>query len=98
MNVASITPSEGITLRVRVQPKASGNEILGFREGALRLRVTAPPEDGKANAAVVHLLAKTLGVSRNQLEIVRGHSSRNKLIRVTSMNVHEIRHRLDPTA
>ena len=98
MNVASIAPSGGITLRVRVQPRASGNEILGFREEILRLRVPAPPEDGEANAAVVHLLAKTLGVSRNQLEIVRGHSSRNKLIQVTSMNVHEIRHSLDPTA
>ena len=94
MNVASITPSGGITLRVWVQPKASGNETLGFREEILRLRVTAPPEDGKANAAVVHLLAKTLGLSRNQLEIIRGHSSRNKLVRVTSLNVHEIRHRL----
>mgnify|MGYP003308356691 CR=1 FL=1 len=60
----------------------------------MRLRVTAPTEDRKANAAVVNLLAKTLGLSRNQLEIIRGHSSRNKLIRVTSSNVQEIKHRL----
>ncbi len=50
-------------IRVRVQPKASENKILGFREDVLRLRVTAPPEDGKANAAVVRLLAQTLGIS-----------------------------------
>ena len=92
--MVSIAPSRGTTLRVRVQPKASGNETLGFREEILRLRVTAPPEDGKANAAVVHLLAKTLGLSRNQLEIIQGHSSRNKLIRIASLNVHDIRHRL----
>ena len=94
MNVVSIDPSGGTTLRVRVQPKASGNEILGFREEILRLRVTAPPEDGKANSAVVHLVAKKLGLSRNQLEIIRGHSSRSKFIRVTSSNVQEIKHRL----
>ena len=94
MNVVSIPSSTGITLRVRVQPKASRNEILGFREEILRLRVTAPPEDGKANSAVVHLVAKALDLSRNQLEIIRGHSSRNKLIRVTSSNVQEIKHRL----
>lgn len=83
------------TIRVRVQPKASGNQILGFREDVLRLRVTAPPEDGKANAAVVRLLAQTLGVSRSQLEVVRGHSSRNKVIRISSLNAIEVRQRLD---
>ena len=82
------------TIRVRVQPKASGNQILGFREDVLRLRVTAPPEDGKANAAVVRLLAQTLGISRSRLEVVRGHSSRDKVIRVSSMNTLEIRQQI----
>ena len=69
---------------------------MGFRQDVLRLRVTAPPEDGKANAAVVRLLAQTLGISRSQLEVVRGHSSRHKVIRVSSLNALEVRQRLDP--
>ena len=60
----------------------------------MRLRVTAPPEDGRANAAVVRLLAQTLGISRSRLEVVRGHSSRDKVIRVSSMNTLEIRQQI----
>ena len=93
--MSAVASSEKTTIRVRVQPKASGNQILGFREDVLRLRVTAPPEDGKANAAVVRLLAQTLGISRSQLEVIRGHSSRNKVIRVSSLNAVEVRQRLD---
>ena len=71
---------------------------MGFREDILRLRVTAPPEDGKANAAVVRLLAQTLGIPRSRLEVIRGHSSRNKVIKVASLNALEVRQRLDPGA
>ena len=71
---------------------------MGFREDILRLRVTAPPEDGKANAAVVRLLAQTLGIPRSRLEIIQGHSSRNKVIKVASLNALEVRQRLDPGA
>ena len=95
MNETAAASSGGTTIRVRVQPKASSNQILGFREDVLRLRVTAPPEDGKANAAVVRLLAQTLGISRSDLEVVRGHSSRDKFIRVTSLSAPEVRRRLD---
>lgn len=95
MNETAAASSGGTTFRVRVQPKASSNQILGFREDVLRLRVTAPPEDGKANVAVVRLLAQTLGISRSDLEIVRGHSSRNKFIHVTSLSAPEVRRRLD---
>ena len=96
MSVSAVASSEETTIRVRVQPKASGNQILGFREDVLRLRVTAPPEDGRANAAVVRLLAQTLGISHSRLEVVWGHSSRDKLIRVSSLNALEVRQRLDP--
>ncbi|PKB63939.1 MAG: hypothetical protein BZY80_04620 [SAR202 cluster bacterium Io17-Chloro-G2] len=91
-------PKIQATIRVRVQPKASGNQILGFREDILRLRVTAPPEDGAANAAVVRLLAQTLGVSRSKLEVVRGHASRDKVIRVSSLNAQEVKQRLESPA
>lgn len=94
--MAAVVSSPQTTIRVRVQPKASGNQILGFRDDVLRLRVTAAPEDGKANAAVVRLLAKTLGVSQSQLEVVHGRSSRNKVIRVSSLDEQEVRQRLAP--
>jgi|TARA_B100000809_G_scaffold250291_1_gene282578 uncharacterized protein (TIGR00251 family) len=66
----------------------------GFEEGTLRLRVTAPPTEGKANAEVIALLAKTLGVSKSRLEIVRGHSSRDKVVSVKSLTEQEVQQRI----
>lgn len=96
--MAAVTRAGDTTIRVRVQPKASRNQVLGFREDALRLQVTAPPEDGKANAAVIRLLAQTLDIPQLDLAIVRGHSSRDKVIRVSSLGATEVRKRLDPVA
>ena len=79
---------------MRVQPKASRNQVDGFEEGTLRLRVTAPPTEGKANAEVIALLAKTLGVSKSRLEIVRGHSSRDKVVSVKSLTEQEVQQRI----
>ena len=75
------------TVRVRVQPKASRNQIVGFVGDILRVRVTAPPEDGKANQAVIDLLATSLGVAKSRLQIIRGHSSREKLVSVASRSI-----------
>lgn len=69
-------------LRVRVQPRAKRNEIAGERDGALLVRVTAPPVDGKANAAVCKLLAKALGVAPSTVAVIRGQSARDKLVSV----------------
>jgi uncharacterized protein (TIGR00251 family) len=69
-------------IEVRVVPRAKRNEIAGERDGRLLVRVAAPPVDGKANAAVVKLLAKALGVQRSAVAIVTGESARDKLIRV----------------
>ena len=57
----------GVTFMVTVQPKASRNKVGGYETGTLRLRVTAPPHDGKANEAVVSLLAETLDVAKSQV-------------------------------
>lgn len=71
----------GAEISVRVTPKASRNAV--EREGdMIRVRVTAPPEDGKANAAVLRLLAKSLGVAKTRLTLVRGATSRDKLFRL----------------
>lgn len=75
----------GVRVHLRVQPKASRNRIDGLAarpEGGavLRLRVTAPPEAGKANAAVIKLLAKAWGVPKSGLEIASGAADRNKTL------------------
>jgi uncharacterized protein (TIGR00251 family) len=67
---------------VRVVPRAKRTAIAGERDGRLLVRVAAPPVDGKANAAVVKLLAKTLGVPRSSVTIVSGELSRDKVVRV----------------
>ena len=82
------------TLPVRVQPKASNAEILGFRDGVLRVRVTAPPEDGKANAAAISLISKSLEIPRRSVRLIRGHSSRNKVFRVASLDLGQVKRRL----
>ena len=71
----------GALLAVRVTPKASRNEVV--RDGdALRVYVTTVPEAGKATAAVVKILAKSLGIAKTRLTLVRGETSRDKLFRV----------------
>ncbi len=71
----------GSEIAVRVTPKASRNAIT-VEEGAIRVYVTTVPEGGKANAAVVKLLAKALGVPKSRLELIRGATSRDKTFRV----------------
>lgn len=67
---------------VRVQPRASRNEIAGVRNGVLRVRLTAPPVEGAANEGLIDFLADELGVARRQVRIVSGFGSRNKVIEV----------------
>ncbi len=69
-------------LRLRVKPGARHREIRGVRAGALEVSVTAPPERGRANRAVLELLAEVLGVAPSRIELVRGHAGREKTIRV----------------
>jgi uncharacterized protein (TIGR00251 family) len=71
-----------ISFVVRVTPRASANVVTGVREGALVVRVTAPPVEGKANAAVVALLSTVLGVPRGQVRVDRGPAARTKRVSV----------------
>jgi uncharacterized protein (TIGR00251 family) len=87
-------PEDSCTLKVRVQPKASRNQVDGFEDGTLRLRVTAPPTEGKANAGVIALMAKTLGVSQSRLEIVRGRGSRDKVVAIDTLSEQEVHRRI----
>ncbi len=72
----------GTLLAVKVQPRAARNEIAGPLGGELRIRVTAPPVDAAANDALLRLLAERLGCPRGQVELVRGHTSRHKVIKL----------------
>jgi uncharacterized protein (TIGR00251 family) len=87
-------PGESCTIKVRVQPKSSRNQVGGFQDGTLRVRVTAAPTEGQANAAVIALLAKTLGVSKSRLGIIRGYSSRDKVVSVDTLTDQEVRRKL----
>jgi uncharacterized protein (TIGR00251 family) len=69
-------------LDVRVIPRAARDELAGVRAGRLLVRVTAPPLDGRANAAVCTLLAKAAGVPKGAVSVVRGASSRDKRVRI----------------
>ena len=71
------------TLSLRVTPNASRDELLGWDEaGSLRVKVRAVPEDGKANKAVITLLAKTLGIRKDQIKLLSGEKSRNKVLSI----------------
>jgi len=73
---------EAVLLHVRVQPKARANAVKGWHGEALRVTVTAAPEDGKANRAVIDLLAETFDVAPSAISLVRGSASRDKWFRL----------------
>jgi uncharacterized protein (TIGR00251 family) len=81
-------------LTLRVSPGAAHAAVVGRQGSAWKVRVTAPPEGGKANDAVVRLLAETLDVPRRDVEIVSGHSGRDKVVALAGIDAEEIDRRL----
>lgn len=75
-----------VFFKVRVMPRASRDCVVGIYEDSLKIRLTAAPLEGKANEACRAFLAKTLGVPRSQVEIFSGHTSRNKVIKVSGLS------------
>jgi len=73
---------EDLVLRVRVQPKASRDEICGLQGEALKVRITAPPVDGKANTHLIKFLAKQFGVARSAVTLLSGETGRDKRLRI----------------
>jgi uncharacterized protein (TIGR00251 family) len=86
--------SDNKWLSVKVTPNASRNEMTGFTEGVLQLKVAAPPVKGKANRELTAFLSRTLGVSKSSISIVKGHTSRNKVIIIDGLSREEIMKRL----
>jgi uncharacterized protein (TIGR00251 family) len=85
---------EGVLLPVKAKPGARKDSVVGEQAGALRVSVVAPAEQGKANEAIVRLLAQALGVQRNDVEISRGRSSSNKSFRIRGVSREELSRRL----
>ena len=87
MDNLRISPTPGgVLIDVRLRPRASRAGVGGVREGALELRVCAPPVEGEANAAARELLAQVLGVSRARVELHGGEKSRRKVFRVEGLD------------
>ena len=85
---------DGATFAVKVHPRAKKNAITGKVGESLKLALTAPPVDGKANDACIDFFAKLLKVPRSSVTIAAGQTSRNKVIRVAGLSAEEVRSRL----
>lgn len=86
--------ASGVRIRLRVQPRASRNEVAGEHGDALRVRLTAPPVDGAANEALVRFLAERLGVTRSAVRLVAGASGRSKVVEIDGLGEVQARARL----
>ena len=87
----SISPDGTVSIRVYVQPKASRSRLVGLHDGCLKLAVTAPPADGKANKEVVKFLAGIFGIPVREVTMKSGLQSRKKLVAVNVSDVNKIR-------
>lgn len=91
-----VTTNSGIIVSVRTQPGASRNRIIGEYGGRLKLAVTSAPEKGKANKAVIELLAGTLDISESSIHIISGESSRDKRLMIEGLSSLDIQSLLNP--
>ena len=83
-----------LTLKIYLQPKASKNEIVGPYRDGIKVRVTAPPVGGKANEALLRFLATSFDLSPSQVEILKGHHSREKVLRLSGIDLSLVTQRL----
>jgi uncharacterized protein (TIGR00251 family) len=81
---------DGTLLSVKLQPRASANEVGDPLGDELRIKVTAPPVDAAANEALIKLLAETLDCARGRIELLRGHKSRHKVIKLHGLTPEEV--------
>lgn len=85
---------ESCQIRVRVSPRSSRNKIEAVGPDEFKVWVTAPPVDGEANEAVCVLIAKTLGITKSNVSVVSGDTSRNKTLRIEGLGPKEVQARL----
>ncbi len=95
MSEWSITEANGsVTFAVRIVPRSSRNQVVGVEGGALKIKLTAPPVEGAANAALIEFVAEWLGVRRSAVSIVSGDKARNKLVRVKGVTREQVLERV----
>ena len=81
---------DGLTIAVRVVPRSSRSEIVGEIEGAVKVRLSSPPVDGAANAELIRLISKKLGVAKSAVSIVSGETSKTKRLRVIGVSAQKL--------
>ena len=86
--------ASGVTFHVRIHPRAKKDAITGEVGDALKVSLTAPPVDGRANAACIEFFANLLKVPRSSVTIAAGQASRNKTVRVADLTAEQVRERL----
>lgn len=82
------------SLRVRVNPRSSRNQVTGWADGVLHVKLTAPPVEGAANKAAIEFLADVLGVKKSQITLTSGQTSRDKTFEITGLTDAELDQRL----
>lgn len=86
MNIPYKKTKKGITIEVKVEPRSSRRQITGIMDDTiLKVKLTAPPVDGSANEQLIALIAEVTGVKKSQIQIVRGLSSKRKLVEITGV-------------
>lgn len=90
-----VPTATGVRVSIRVQPRASADEIAGAHGDALRIRLTAPPVEGAANDALVDFLASVLGIARRDVTIIAGSTSRSKIVELAGITEDRVRALLD---
>lgn len=90
MSITIRSVARGVRFEVRVQPRASRSEVVGAQEGALRVRLAAPPVDGAANDALIELLAHLLNIAKRDIRIVTGATSKRKVIEADGVTAEQV--------
>ena len=97
LSAVSISGNEA-QISLRVYPNAGRNEMAGFTDEVLRVKISAPPIKGKANRELVTFLSRLLGVSKDSVNIIEGHTIRNKVVAIDGLSREEVMKRLLPEA
>jgi uncharacterized protein len=84
----------GLVIRLHVQPRAKRSEVVGLHDGALKMKVTAPPVDDAANRAIIEFFSKLLGISKSHLQILAGEKSRDKTLQISGLSGAEFQTRI----
>ncbi len=93
--VLVVAVTDGVRLQLRVKPGGRADRLVGPHDGALKLEGRAAPERGRANDAVIRLLASSLGLGRSQVEVMAGASGRDKIVSVSGLSAVDVVRRLE---